>query len=38
MLEHVGHEYMPGYFDTIHKVLKPGGRLVVQVERIFIIS
>jgi cyclopropane-fatty-acyl-phospholipid synthase len=31
MLEAVGHRFLPKYFDTIDRVLRPGGRAVVQV-------
>lgn len=31
MLEAVGHDYLPVYFGVIHKLLKPGGRLALQV-------
>ena len=30
MYEAVGEEYWPGYFATIEKVLKPGGRAAIQ--------
>ena len=30
MYEAVGEEYWPGYFATIHKALKPGGRAAIQ--------
>ncbi len=31
MLEAVGHDFHEGYFRTIDRVLKPGGRAVIQV-------
>ena len=31
MLEAVGHEHLPTYFSTVHRVLKPGGRASIQV-------
>ena len=31
MLEAVGEQYWPAYFETIHRVLPPGGRAGVQV-------
>ncbi len=31
MLEAVGHEYMPAYFDKCNSLLKPGGSLGLQV-------
>lgn len=31
MLEAVGHEHFDDYFASIHRVLKPGGRVVLQV-------
>jgi cyclopropane-fatty-acyl-phospholipid synthase len=31
MLEAVGHEYFPTFFETIDRVLKPGGRAAIQV-------
>jgi len=31
MLEAVGHEHFDSYFQTIDRVLKPGGRAVIQV-------
>lgn len=31
MLEAVGLEYMPGYFEICSKLLKPGGKMVFQV-------
>ncbi len=30
MIEAVGHEYLPGYFSTCDRLLKPGGRMVLQ--------
>ena len=30
MLEAVGQAYWPGYFQTLHRLLKPGGRACVQ--------
>lgn len=30
MFEAVGHAYWPGYFRTLHRCLKPGGRACVQ--------
>lgn len=30
MIEAVGEKYLPSYFDVLHKVSKPGGRIVVQ--------
>ncbi|MFM6992401.1 MAG: class I SAM-dependent methyltransferase [Rhodoferax sp.] len=30
MLEAVGQSYWPGYFQTLHRMLKPGGRACVQ--------
>lgn len=30
MIEAVGHENLPTYFGTIGRVLKPGGRAVIQ--------
>jgi cyclopropane-fatty-acyl-phospholipid synthase len=30
MIEAVGQEYWPTYFQTIHRMLKPGGRACVQ--------
>jgi cyclopropane-fatty-acyl-phospholipid synthase len=30
MFEAVGREYWPGYFDTLRRCLKPGGRACVQ--------
>jgi cyclopropane-fatty-acyl-phospholipid synthase len=30
MLEQVGYEYLPRYFDTCARLLAPGGRLAVQ--------
>lgn len=30
MFEAVGREYWPGYFDTVHRCLKPGGRACIQ--------
>jgi len=30
MLEAVGREYWPTYFQTVHRLLKPGGRACVQ--------
>lgn len=31
MLEAVGHEFLDGYFQTLARLLKPGGRAVIQV-------
>ncbi|HSK94079.1 MAG TPA: cyclopropane-fatty-acyl-phospholipid synthase family protein [Candidatus Angelobacter sp.] len=31
MLEAVGHEYYPVFFETIDRVLRPGGRAAIQV-------
>lgn len=31
MLEAVGHEHLPTYFSTVHRVLKPGGKASIQV-------
>jgi cyclopropane-fatty-acyl-phospholipid synthase len=28
MAEHVGRDQMPGYVDTLHRLLRPGGRLL----------
>lgn len=30
MIEAVGHKYLPTYFTTCNRLLKPGGRLVLQ--------
>ncbi len=30
MIEAVGHEHLGSYFATIGKMLKPGGRAVIQ--------
>jgi cyclopropane-fatty-acyl-phospholipid synthase len=30
MIEAVGHEYLPGYFQTVYDRLKPGGRFALQ--------
>lgn len=30
MIEAVGREYWPTYFETLHRVLKPGGRACIQ--------
>lgn len=30
MLEAVGYEYLPGYFRTVARVLRPGGRFALQ--------
>jgi len=30
MLEAVGHEYYPGFFNTVDRLLAPGGRAVIQ--------
>ncbi len=30
MIEAVGREYLPGYFERIQKVLKPGAKAVIQ--------
>ena len=35
MIEAVGHENLPEYFQIIDKMLKPGGRAVIQVDRLF---
>ncbi|HEX2896226.1 MAG TPA: class I SAM-dependent methyltransferase [Marmoricola sp.] len=31
MIEAVGYEYLPEYFETIDRVLAPGGRVAIQV-------
>ena len=31
MLEAVGHEHLPGYFQTVSSALKPGGKAAIQV-------
>jgi len=31
MLEAVGHEFLPTYFETCWRLMKPGGRMVFQV-------
>ena len=31
MLEAVGHEYLPAYFEVVDRVLRPGGRAAIQV-------
>jgi len=31
MFEAVGEEYWPGYFDTVARVLKPGGKAALQI-------
>ncbi|GBG24148.1 Sphingolipid C9-methyltransferase [Hondaea fermentalgiana] len=31
MLEAVGHDHLPEYFETVDRMLKPGGRAVIQV-------
>ena len=31
MLEAVGHEHLPEYFETVERMLKPGGRATIQV-------
>jgi len=31
MLEAVGHDHLPEYFETVHRMLKPHGRAVIQV-------
>jgi cyclopropane-fatty-acyl-phospholipid synthase len=31
MFEAVGEEYWPTYFETVHRVLRPGGRAALQV-------
>ena len=31
MLEAVGHEYLPVYFEAVDRVLKPGGKASIQV-------
>ena len=31
MLEAVGHEHLPTFFDAVSRYLKPGGRAAVQV-------
>lgn len=31
MIEAVGHEHLPSFFSTIGRMLKPGGRAVLQV-------
>jgi len=30
MLEAVGYEYLPGYFDVVSRALAPGGRIALQ--------
>ena len=30
MIEAVGHEHLPQYFETINRMLKPGGRATIQ--------
>lgn len=30
MIEAVGHRYLPAYFDVCSRLLKPGGRMLVQ--------
>ncbi len=30
MIEAVGHEHLPPYFGTIGRMLRPGGRAVIQ--------
>lgn len=30
MIEAVGHQYLPGYFRTLDRLLKPDGRLLIQ--------
>ncbi|MDD0810914.1 cyclopropane-fatty-acyl-phospholipid synthase [Curvibacter sp. RS43] len=30
MIEAVGREYWPTYFETVHRLLKPGGRACIQ--------
>lgn len=30
MVEAVGREYWPAYFETVHRLLKPGGRACIQ--------
>jgi len=30
MIEAVGHQFMPRYFQQLNKLLKPGGRLLIQ--------
>lgn len=30
MIEAVGHEFLPDYFRTVHSLLAPGGRFVLQ--------
>jgi cyclopropane-fatty-acyl-phospholipid synthase len=30
MVEAVGREYWPQYFQTVHRLLKPGGRACIQ--------
>jgi len=30
MIEAVGHEYLPGYFETCNNLLKPGGKFLLQ--------
>ena len=30
MIEAVGHEYWPTYFQTIDRVLAPGGKVAIQ--------
>eukprot|EP00123_Amoebidium_parasiticum_P018410 comp24195_c0_seq1/m.44384 comp24195_c0_seq1/g.44384 ORF comp24195_c0_seq1/g.44384 comp24195_c0_seq1/m.44384 type:complete len:1242 (-) comp24195_c0_seq1:1315-5040(-) len=31
MLEAVGHDFLPGYFDIVYRMLKPGGKASIQV-------
>ena len=31
MIEAVGHEHLPSFFSTLGRMLKPGGRAVLQV-------
>lgn len=35
MIEAVGHEHLPAYFDVIGRALKPGGRFAMQVCDLF---
>ncbi len=33
MIEAVGHEHMEAYFRTLGAMVKPGGRVVIQVRK-----